>query len=133
MTNALPPLHAGHAPITLQELFREALYAFEEWNSELTEPIVIFDGRILPIGKVFEAMRHCNDIVPVNMTGAITAYLTKPWQGDGPLDQMTFSTAARIMGVLVRKLLLSNTVNGVATIASLTNQRNFRAVAWLQR
>jgi hypothetical protein len=126
MTNALPPLHAGHAPITLQELFREALYAFEEWNSELTEPIVIFDGRILPIGEVFEAMRHCNDIVPANMTRAIAAYLTKPWQGDGPLDRMTFSTAARVMGVLVRKRVLSNTVNGIATIALLTNQRNFR-------
>src|SRR5690349_17956364 len=32
MINALPPLHDGHAPFDLQQLFREALYAFEEWD-----------------------------------------------------------------------------------------------------
>ena len=43
MSNALPPLHEGHAPITLQQLFREALYAFEEWDTEVTEPIGMFE------------------------------------------------------------------------------------------
>ena len=108
MINALPPLHKGHAPITLQELFREALYAFEEWDAELTEPIVTFEGRVMPISFVFEAMRECTDIVPMNIVGAVTERLTKPWEGEGPLDQMTFSTAARVMGVLVRKRLLAN-------------------------
>ena len=101
MTNALPPLHNGHAPFTLQELFREALYAFEEWDAELTEPIVTFEGRVVPISSVFEAMRLCNDIVPMNIVGAVTERLTKPWEGEGPLDQMTFSTAARVMGCLL--------------------------------
>jgi hypothetical protein len=108
MTNALPPLHNGHAPITLQELFREALYAFEEWDTELTEPLVTFEGRVVPIGLVFEAMRECSDIVPMNIVGAVTERLTKPWEGEGPLDQMSFSTAARVMRVLVRKRLLAN-------------------------
>jgi hypothetical protein len=108
MTNVLPPLHQGHAPITLQELFREALYAYEEWDAELTEPIVTFEGKILPISAVFESMRDCTDIVPNVIVGAVTERLTKPWEGEGPLDQMTFSTAARVMGVLVRKRLFAN-------------------------
>jgi hypothetical protein len=118
MTNALPPLHNGHAPITLQELFREALYAFEEWDAELTEPIVTFEGRVVPISLVFEAMRECNDIVPMNIVGAVTERLTKPWEGEGPLDQMSFSTAARVMRVLVRKRLLANGTADVAAVST---------------
>ncbi|MFS8044431.1 hypothetical protein [Rhizobium sp. BR 314] len=121
MSNALPPLHEGHAPITLQQLFREALYAFEEWDSEVTEPIVTFEGRIVPISVVFEAMRECTDIVPNNIVSAVTERLTKPWEGEGPLDTMTFSTAARVMGVLVRKRLLAvnNGINVVAIAAEV--------------
>lgn len=116
MTNALPPLHNGHAPITLQELFREALYVFEEWDTELTEPIVTFEGRVVPISLVFEAMRECDDIVPNNIVGAVTERLTKPWEGEGPLDQMSFSTAARVMRVLVRKRLLANGTADVVAV-----------------
>ncbi|MGM4982113.1 MULTISPECIES: hypothetical protein [Rhizobium] len=117
MSNALPPLHEGHAPITLQQLFREGLYAFEEWDSEVTEPIVTFEGRIIPISVVFEAMRECTDIVPNNIVSAVTERLTKPWEGEGPLDTMTFSTAARVMGVLVRKRLLA--VNNGISVAAI--------------
>ncbi|CAN7735962.1 hypothetical protein [Rhizobium sp. LjRoot258] len=126
MTNALPPLHAGHAPITLQELFREAVYAFEEWDDELAEPVVTFEGRVIPISHVFDAMRHCNDIVPMHMAGTIADHLTKPWEGDGPLDQMSFSTAARVMAVLVRKRLLFGDMHGFASFAMIGNQRNSR-------
>ncbi|TCU04972.1 hypothetical protein [Rhizobium sullae] len=123
MTNALPPLHNGHAPITLQELFREALYAFEEWDTELTEPIVTFEGRVIPISLVFEAMRECDDIVPMNIVGAVTERLTKPWEGEGPLDQMSFSTAARVMRVLVRKRLLANGGADIVAVTSRTAER----------
>ncbi|OWV98277.1 hypothetical protein ATY81_19205 [Rhizobium sp. R72] len=123
MTNALPPLHNGHAPFTLQELFREALYAFEEWDTELTEPIVTFEGRVVPISQVFEAMRLCDDIVPMNIVGAVTERLTKPWEGEGPLDQMSFSTAARVMGVLVRKRLLANGTADIVAVAEQTAER----------
>ena len=126
MTNALPPLHNGHAPFTLQELFREALYAFEEWDAELTEPIVTFEGRVFPIGHVFEAMRQCDDIVPMNIVGAVTERLTKPWEGEGPLDQMTFSTAARVMGVLVRKRLLANGAPDIVAVAERSAERRSR-------
>ncbi|ACM39933.1 MULTISPECIES: hypothetical protein [Rhizobium/Agrobacterium group] len=123
MTNALPPLYNGHAPITLQQLFREALYAFEEWDTGLTEPLVTFEGRITPISLVFEAMRECNDIVPMNISIAITQRLTKPWEGEGPLDQMSFSTAARIMRVLVRKRLLADGAAEIVTVSKLTAER----------
>ncbi|MBP1861617.1 BRA0787 family protein [Rhizobium herbae] len=123
MTSALPPLHNGHAPITLQELFREALYAFEEWETERTEPIVTFEGRIIPISLVFEAMRDCDDIVPMNSVSAITERLSKPWKGEGPLDQMSFSTAARIMRVLVRKRLLADGGDDIVAVSSPTVER----------
>lgn len=126
MTNALPPLHNGHAPFTLQELFREALYAFEEWDTELTEPIVTFEGKVLPISMVFEAMRECDDIVPMNTVGAVTERLTKPWEGEGPLDQMTFSTAARVMRVLVRKRLLANGGTDVVAVTGRAAPRESR-------
>jgi hypothetical protein len=122
MSNALPPLHEGHAPITLQQLFRDALYAFEEWDSEVTEPIVMYEGKIYPISAVFEAMRACTDIVPNAIVSAVTERLTKPWEGEGPLDMMSFSTAARVMGVLVRKRLLAVN-NGLDVVAVAANQQ----------
>ena len=103
MPHALPPLHDGHAPITLQQLFRDALYAFEEWDKEPSEPLVTFEERVIPISVAFEALRDCTDIVPRNIVGSVTDRLTKPWAGEGPLDEMQFSTAARVMAVLVRK------------------------------
>jgi hypothetical protein len=64
-------------------------------------------------------MRECTDIVPNNIVSAVTERLTKPWEGEGPLDTMTFSTAARVMGVLVRKRLLvvNNGVDVAAVVA----------------
>ncbi|WP_018859653.1 hypothetical protein [Rhizobium sp. 42MFCr.1] len=126
MGNALPELHAGHAPISLQEAFREAVYAFEEWEGELAEPIVVFGGRIVPISQVFEAMRNCNDILPMNIADAIKTWLTKPWKGDGPLDQMNFSTASRVMGVLVRRKLLFGEMSGMSVLATKGTSRNHR-------
>ncbi len=32
MMNFLPDLHEGHAPITLQHLFRDAIEAFDDWS-----------------------------------------------------------------------------------------------------
>ncbi len=108
MTNLLPPLHNGHAPITLQQLFRDAVDAFEEWDAGAAEPVVIYEGTIVPVTAVFEAMRECTDILPNNLIGAITDRLTKPWVGSGPLDEMTFSTAARVLTVLSKKQVRSH-------------------------
>lgn len=117
MRHALPPLHNGHASITLQAVFRDALDAFESWDTELNEPLVTFEGKILPISLVFDALRECTDILPMNIVGAVTERLTKKWEGEGPLDEMPFSTAARVMGVLVRKRLFSNGTAPVGVVA----------------
>jgi hypothetical protein len=103
MDRLLPELHQGHAPITLHQLFREALETYDDWGDAAGMPVVVYEETHVPIIAVFEHMRDCTDILPNNMVGAITERLTKPWSGEGSLDEMTFSTAARIMCVLVRK------------------------------
>ncbi|MCD2181856.1 hypothetical protein OCK02_11875 [Rhizobium sp. TRM96647] len=103
MMNFLPDLHEGHAPITLQHLFRDAIDTFYDWKTDEPEPSVMHEGTLIPISTVFEAMRGCTDIVPKSVMEMVAERLTKRWDGDGPLDVMTFSTAARIMGVLIRK------------------------------
>jgi hypothetical protein len=122
MTYRLPPLLNGHAPITLQHLFGDALVKFEDWVDLAPEPIISLNGNILPISSVFEAMRLCTDIVPSNVAGGVIVYLRKPWRGYGPLDEMTYSTAARVMSVLVRKRLMENERLVTASVAVTSNR-----------
>jgi hypothetical protein len=103
MNNLLPQLHEGHAPITLHQLFREALEAYDDWVEGADAPAVYYQGMPFLIGHVFDHMRNCTDILPNNMVSAITERLRKPWSSDSPLDEMTFSTAARVMSILTRK------------------------------
>jgi len=107
MSATLPPLQDGHAPITLQHLFREALDEFEDWPADAPQPEVSFKDERVSINEVFDALKGCTDIVPANFVGGVTERLTKPWQGEGPLDEMTFATAARVMSVLIRKRQLA--------------------------
>jgi hypothetical protein len=99
----LPHLSEGHAPITLQNLFRDALFAFDDWSVGTDEPVVPQADDTLLIGNVFAHMRHCTDILPSNLVSEITNHLSKPWEGEGPFNEMTFGTAARMMSVLVRQ------------------------------
>ena len=122
MTNFLPALYEGHAPITLQNLFRDALEAYDDWDEGMPEPIVSFEGEALPISAVFEWMKPCTDIMPANMIGIVTDRLTKPWSGAGPLDEMTFSTAARVVSVLVRRRLRSYERGSIEVFAGRFNQ-----------
>ncbi len=103
MNNLLPELHEGHAPITLHQLFRDALEAYDDWTDETDIPVVYHLGNPVSIGLVFDHMRDCTDILPNNMVSAITERLTKPWSSGSSLDEMTFSTAARVMCVVIRK------------------------------
>ena len=103
MSNHLPDLYEGHAPITLHQLFRDALEAYDDWIDAAEVPSVYHQGNLVSINAVFEHMRGCTDILPHNMVGAITERLNKPWSSDNPLDEMSFSTAARIMCLLIRK------------------------------
>jgi hypothetical protein len=106
MAAILPGLLDGHAPITLQYLFRDALDQFDGWDVFEPEPNVLFHRDIIPISDAFDALKGCTDIVPANLVADITTRLTKPWTGEGSFDEMTFQTAARVMSVLVRRKLL---------------------------
>ncbi|GHC73615.1 hypothetical protein [Limoniibacter endophyticus] len=64
MERVLPPLHEGHAPIALQEAFKNAVEAFENWNIYEDEPSVPIDQKNVPVSSVFGRMRTCTDIVP---------------------------------------------------------------------
>ena len=95
MLNFLPDLHEGHAPITLQQLFGNALEALDAWEDERDEPMVIFEDQIVPIGTVFERMRDCTDILPRTMADIVTDTLTRaPESAEAAI--VTFGDAARI-------------------------------------
>ncbi|MBP1859901.1 BRA0787 family protein [Rhizobium herbae] len=114
MNNPLPELHEGHAPITLHQLFRDALEAYDDWVDGTEAPIVYHQGMPVSIGIVFDHMRDCTDILPNNMVSAITERLSKPLSRNSPLDDMTFSTAARVMCVMVRKRQLRRSSSDIS-------------------
>ncbi|MDO9418152.1 hypothetical protein [Pararhizobium sp.] len=123
----LPQLHEGHAPITLHHLFRDALDSYEDWDEGAAEPVVIFEGGVVPISAVFEHMRDCTDILPNNLVGAIKDQLSKPLSSDSSLEEMTVSTAARVMRILMRKRQLQHGGGDLASfIRRMERQRGYR-------
>ena len=100
MLNFLPDLYEGHAPITLQQLFGDALEAFDTWEDERPEPTVIYQDRLVPISVVFESMRDCTDILPRTMADIIAGKLTDE-AAASRLESITFADASRIVGELI--------------------------------
>ncbi|WP_337184303.1 hypothetical protein [Shinella sp.] len=119
MLNFLPDLYEGHAPITLQQLFGDALEAFDAWEDERAEPMVIYEDKIVPIGVVFEAMRDCTDLLPRTVADIVGDTLTRdPALAEAEI--VTFGDAARIATALTEKRRLY----GEAAIAAfLDHQR----------
>ncbi len=105
MTEKLVELVDGHAPITLQNAFRDAVEVYEAWPPGASESTIHYDGKTVPLSAVFDALSGSTDILPVDMLLDVKDYLRKPISTDGPFEEITFSTAARIMNVLVRKRL----------------------------
>ncbi len=102
MLNFLPDLHEGHAPITLQQLFGDALEAFDSWEDERAEPMVIFEDRVVPIGIVFDSMRDCTDLLPRTMAEIVGETLARnPATAD--VEIVTFADAARLATALVEQ------------------------------
>lgn len=125
MNIQLPELHEGHAPITMHQLFRDALDAYDDWEYGSPVPIAYHQGVPVPISAVFRHMRDCTDILPNNMVSAIKERLTKPWSSDSPLDEMTFSTAARVMSIMVKKRELNESRDEInAFIQRMERQRD---------
>ena len=102
MLNFLPDLHEGHAPITLQQLFGDALEAFDGWEDERAEPTVIYEDQLLPIGVVFQSMRACTDILPRAMADIVADTLARDPAATGA-EVVTFGDAARLATTLVEQ------------------------------
>jgi len=113
MLNFLPDLHEGHAPITLQQLFGEALEAFDAWEDERAEPMVIFEDRVVSIGMVFDAMLGCTDLLPHTLADIVTDTLVRNPK-TAPVEIATFGDAARLAAALVAQRRLC----GEAAIAA---------------
>ena len=113
MLNFLPDLHEGHAPITLQQLFGDALEAFDAWEDERAEPMVIYEDHVVPISAVFESMHDCTDLLPRTLADIATDALARnPAAAETAIA--TFGDAARIATALTEQRRLY----GEAAIAS---------------
>jgi hypothetical protein len=113
MLNFLPDLHEGHAPITLQQLFGDALEAFDAWEDERAEPMVIYEDHVVPISAVFESMHDCTDILPRTLAEiAADALARNPATAE--VEIATFGDAACIATALTEQRRLY----GEAAIAS---------------
>ena len=100
MLNFLPDLHEGHAPITLQQLFGDALEAFDGWEDERAEPMVIYEDQLVPVSAVFDSMRECTDILPHAMADLVADTLARDPAAAGT-EIATFGDAARIATTLI--------------------------------
>lgn len=102
MLNFLPDLHEGHAPITLQQLFGDALEALDAWEDERAEPMVIFEDKVVPIGAVFEHMRDCTDLMHRTLSDIVADTLARnPSATETTIA--TFGDAARLGMALVEQ------------------------------
>ena len=117
MLNFLPDLHEGHAPITLQQLFGDALEALETWEEERAEPAVIYEDRLVPISAVFESMKDCTDLLPHTLAAIVAGTLARH-PAEAETQSATFGEAARLAGALVEQRRLY----GEAAIAAFLDQ-----------
>ena len=96
MHKVFPDLFEGHAPITLQNAFHEALEALEEWGGKDKdeEPLVPIHGVAMPISSVFVRMRECTDLMPLRTQGVLEAIIGRDLvRASG---QMLYADAARL-------------------------------------
>lgn len=77
MHKVLPDLFEGHAPITLQNAFHDALEALEEWKEGSDEPLVPVDGFNAPISHVFARMSGCTDLLPLRTRDVLETIIDK--------------------------------------------------------
>lgn len=97
MTQLLPPLHEGHAPMFLHLAFQDALEAFEGWIRGEAEPLVDCDGKPTAISAVFGRMRTCTDVMPIRILDEVQSLVDDPSLAalEGPAA--TYAEAARVL------------------------------------
>ena len=77
MQKVLPELFEGHAPITLQNAFHDALEALEEWKEGSEEPLVAVDSFNVPISHIFARMSACTDLLPLRTRDVLETIIDK--------------------------------------------------------
>ena len=95
MLTVLPDLHQGHAPITLQNAFHDALERFEEWQPDRNEPAVAVEGPCVPISSVFQKMLDCTDLLPLRTAATLKAIASL--DDSVAAATHTYSQGARLM------------------------------------
>ncbi|MDX8496153.1 hypothetical protein [Mesorhizobium captivum] len=94
MHKVFPDLFEGHAPITLQNAFHEALEALEEWSEKAEEPLIPIHGVAMPISSVFVRMSDCTDLMPLRTQGVLEAIIGRDLvRASG---RMLYADAARL-------------------------------------
>ena len=94
MHKVFPDLFEGHAPITLQNAFHEALEALEEWSEKGEEPLVPIHGVAMPISSLFVRMRDCTDLMPLRTQGVLESIIGRDLvRASG---RMLYADAARL-------------------------------------
>jgi hypothetical protein len=81
-------------------VFGDALEAYDAWEDERAEPMVIYEDKIVPIGTIFESMRECTDILPRTMADLVADTLARNPAAAGA-EIVTFGDAAQVATVLV--------------------------------
>lgn len=106
MQKVLPELYKGHAPITLQNAFHDALEALEEWKEGHEEPLVAVDGYNVPISHVFARMSACTDLLPLRTRDVLETIVDKgSFRASG--GSFYADGAKLIMPICVERLTLS--------------------------
>lgn len=95
MDNVLPELFEGHAPITLQNAFHDALEALEGWMPGEGEPAVALGERALPVSRLFTVMTQCTDLLPRRTLAVLESILAGKRAGIS--DGAVYADAARLV------------------------------------
>lgn len=72
-----------------------SVYAFDKWDAHDPrgkQPRVPTDTGPGGVGDAFQHMRGCQHFLPF-LSSKVTARSSKPWEGQGRLNEMTFGTA----------------------------------------
>lgn len=104
MENALPDLYEGHAPITLQNAFHDALEALEGWLPGEREPGIFVTGFEIPLVRILSVMVHCTDIMPRRTLSILEAIAgARPGIAEGS----TYADGARLTYPICQERLQS--------------------------
>ncbi|WP_269932799.1 hypothetical protein [Aminobacter sp. HY435] len=106
MHKVLPELYEGHAPITLQNAFHDALEALEEWKEGNEEPLVAVEALNVPISHVFARMSACTDLLPLRTRDVLETIVDKgSFRASG--GSLYADGAKLVMPICVERLTLS--------------------------